>query len=470
MIDDEVCFWSIGRLGATYRSGRLSPVEATRLCLERIGRHDRSLNAFLTVLDESALQAAHAAERELKAGRDRGPLHGVPVAVKDLVEMAGVPTKYGSHPVFEEHPRRDAELIRRLRRAGAIILGKTNLLEFAYGAVNPKVGQTNNPWNPARTSGGSSGGSAAGVAAGLCYAAVGTDTGGSIRGPASYCGIAGLKPTYDVVPLDGVLPLSWSLDHAGPLARSCRDAGALLSVLGAKPCTGKPARPNRLRLGLINQHVDSHAIRSDVRSAFDEACRALEAAGAKLVRFDLPDLTLAMDALMMVLLPEASVVHADRYRRHAGAYGRHTRLQIEQGFLVSAVSYVRGQQFRRRIAAQLLEIFDRVDAILSPTVPWVAPSADPAINQEEGFDEMLFVAPYNLAGIPALSVPCGLGEDDLPVGLQIAGAPHRDGVVLNIGATVEALLPIRHYAALETGSEVARDFGSGGSPVRLNDK
>ena len=232
MPDPAIAFASIAAIGARYRDGSLSPVEVTGLCLERIAAHDPELNAFLSVLNrEPALEQAATAEAELRSGRDRGPLHGVPVAIKDLMAMAGVPTKFGSDPIFQEVPERDAAIVRHLRAAGAVIVGKTNLLEFAYGAVNPRVGQTNNPWNLERTSGGSSGGSAAAVAAGLCYAAVGTDTAGSIRIPAAYCGVAGLKPTYGLVDLDGVSLLSWSLDHAGPIARSCADAAAMLAGL-----------------------------------------------------------------------------------------------------------------------------------------------------------------------------------------------------------------------------------------------
>ena len=440
MRDEELAFWSIGQLGAAYRAGRLSPVEVTRLCLERIDIADGKLNAFVTVLEEPALRAARTAERELKAGHDRGPLHGVPIAIKDLVDVAGAPTGYGSDPAFREQPQTDAELVRRLRGAGAVILGKTNLLEFAYGAVNPKVGQTNNPWDLTRTSGGSSGGSAASVAAGLCYAAIGTDTGGSIRGPAAYCGIAGLKPSYDIVPLDGVLPLSWSLDHGGPLARTCRDAGTVLGAMTGQDCRVRVRRLDRLRLGLVTQHVEAPCIRADVRRVFEATYRCLEEAGATLVQLDVPEFQLCIDALMMVLMPEASVIHAERYANKASAYGPQTRLQIEQGFLVPGVSYVRGQQFRRHLAARLAAILADVDAIISPTVPWVAPDADPAINQEEGFDEMLLVAPYNLTGCPALSVPCGLGDHDLPVGLQVAGAPHADELVLGIGASIERLI------------------------------
>ena len=246
MTDPAIAFAGIAAIGERYRDGSLSPVEVTGLCLERIAAHDPELNAFLSVLTASRRWSRPAsAEAELRAGRDRGPLHGIPVAVKDLMAIAGVPTRFGADPIFEEVPERDAAMVRHLRAAGAVIVGKTNLLEFAYGAVNPRVGQTNNPWNPERTSGGSSGGSAAAVAAGLCYAAVGTDTAGSIRIPAAYCGVAGLKPTYGLVDLDGVSLLSWSLDHAGPIARSCADAAAMLAGLTGRPVrgAGRACRP-----------------------------------------------------------------------------------------------------------------------------------------------------------------------------------------------------------------------------------
>jgi aspartyl-tRNA(Asn)/glutamyl-tRNA(Gln) amidotransferase subunit A len=441
MSERPLPFQSIAEVAARYRSGRLSPVEVTRLCLDRIAAFDGALNAFVTVREEAALDAAREAERALRAGHDRGPLHGIPVAVKDIIHMAGEPTGYGSHAAFVERPDEDATAVARLRAAGAVILGKTNLLEFAYGAVHPDVGQTNNPWDLGRTSGGSSGGSAAGVAAGLCYAALGTDTGGSIRGPAAYCGIAGLKPSHGLVPADGVLPLSWSLDHVGPLARSCADAAALLAVLSGRDVPIGPPRAASLRLGILTQHRTAAAIRTDVRDAFNEGCRVLQQAGAQLYELDLPDLELACDSLLMILLPEASVVHADRLARQAESYGPQTRAQIEQGFLVPAVTYVRAQQYRQRLRSGYLGLFDRVHAILSPAVAWVAPEADPPVNADEGFDEMLFLAPYNLVGMPAVSVPCGTGEGGLPVGLQIAGPPSADAAVLSIGALVERLMP-----------------------------
>ena len=260
--DAGIVFRSIAALGRDYRRGALSPTAVVEACLQRIDRDDGQLNAIVSTLAESARTDAARAEEELAAGRDRGPLHGIPVGIKDLVNIAGTVTGFGSDPVFAAPATRDAAMVAHLREAGAVLIAKTNLLEFAYGAVNPRVGQTNNPWDTGRTAGGSSGGSAASVAAGLCYAAVGTDTGGSIRIPAAYCGAVGLKPTYGLVPLAGVSMLSWSLDHAGPIARSCADAAALLGRAhgNVRRCVaGQPPRPpfraHRSAQGLRRDHA-----------------------------------------------------------------------------------------------------------------------------------------------------------------------------------------------------------------------
>jgi aspartyl-tRNA(Asn)/glutamyl-tRNA(Gln) amidotransferase subunit A len=231
MSDPSLHFASLAEIGALYRSGQLSPVELTQSCLDRTAALDTTLNAFITVTAEQALQQARQAEAELRRGVDRGPLHGIPIALKDLIETAGIRTTCASRILRDHMPPQDAALVRQLAAAGAVTLGKTNMSEFAMGVPHPDYGQTNNPWDPARTAGASSGGSAAAVAAGLCFAAVGTDTGGSIRIPASYCGLAGLKPTYGLVDLQGVFPLSWSLDHAGPLARSSADAALMLDAM-----------------------------------------------------------------------------------------------------------------------------------------------------------------------------------------------------------------------------------------------
>jgi aspartyl-tRNA(Asn)/glutamyl-tRNA(Gln) amidotransferase subunit A len=434
-------FLSIAELGARYRERTLSPVAVVRQALDRIATLDRALNSFITVCADEALAQAAAAERAFAAGQDRGPLQGVPVAVKDLIDAAGVPTTYASRAGSPRMPAVDAALVRRLKEAGAVILGKTNLLEYAYGAVHPDFGQTNNPWDPKRTSGGSSGGSAAAVAAGLCFAAVGTDTGGSIRIPAAYCGAVGLKPTYGLVDLDGVQALSWSLDHAGPLARSCADAGLLLEAMSGRPCRVTPAPLTGLRLGVMTHPGAERYLQPDVVKAMEKITGKLAAGGAVLTDVSVADLELAAEALMAILSPEASVVHQRRIAEQPEGFGATTRLQIEAGFAVPATAYVRAQQFRRDLVGRFRALFSQVDALLSPAVPWVAPAEDPALGDEAGAGEMLYSAVYNLVGLPAASVPCGLSSEGLPMGLQIVGSWQADERVLSIGAAVEAMMP-----------------------------
>ncbi len=433
-------FLSIAALGARYRERSLSPVAVTRQALDRIAALDRALNSFITVCADESLAQAAAAERELAAGQDRGPLHGVPVAVKDLIDVAGVPTTCASRADSPRRPAADAALVRGLKEAGAVIVGKTNLLEYAYGAVHPDFGQTNNPWDAKRTSGGSSGGSAAAVAAGLCFAAVGTDTGGSIRIPAAYCGIVGLKPSYGLVDLDGVQALSWSLDHAGPLARSCVDAGLLLEAMSGQRCRVTPAPLAGLRLGVVMHPGAERYLQPDVVEAMERVTERLAAGGAVVRGVSVADLELAADALLAILSPEASVVHQRRIAEQPQGFGETTRQQIEAGFAVPATAYVRAQQYRRELFARFRVLFSEVDALLSPAVPWVAPAEDPALNDEAGAGEMLYSGVYNLVGLPAASVPCGLSSQGMPTGLQIVGPPGRDERVLSIGAAVEALM------------------------------
>jgi aspartyl-tRNA(Asn)/glutamyl-tRNA(Gln) amidotransferase subunit A len=433
-------FLSIAELGMRYRARALSPVAVTRQAIDRIGALDRVLNSFITVCADESLTEAAAAERELAAGRDKGPLHGVPVAVKDLIDVAGAPTTCASRADSPRRPSADAALVRGLKAAGAVILGKTNLLEYAYGAVHPDFGQTNNPWDRRRTSGGSSGGSAAAVAAGFCFAAVGTDTGGSIRIPAAYCGIVGLKPTYGLVDLDGVQALSWSLDHAGPLARSCADAGLLLEAMSGRPCRVSPAPLAGLRLGVMTHPGAERYLQPDVVEAMERVTAGLSASGAVVRDVGLADLEVAADVLLTILRPEASVVHQRRIAEQPQGFGDATRLQIEAGFAVPATAYVRAQQVRRELVARFRPLFSEVDALLSPAVPWVAPAEDPALNDEAGAGEMLYSGVYNLVGLPAASVPCGLSSQGMPIGLQIVGPRGEDTRVLSIGAAVEALV------------------------------
>ncbi|MCP5155535.1 MAG: amidase, partial [Ectothiorhodospiraceae bacterium] len=305
---ERLAHLTIAELGRALRSGGVRAVAVTEVCLDRIARLDGTLNAFVTVTADLALEQAARADAERARGVDRGPLHGVPVAVKDLVDVAGVATTFGSRAGPVRCPARHAACVANLERAGAVIVGKTNLLEFAYGAVHPQFGQTNNPWDPRRTSGGSSGGSAAAVAAGMAYAAVGTDTGGSIRIPAAYCGITGIKPSLGRVPTDGVFPLSPTLDHVGPLARSPACAAAALAAMAGEGAEPASVDLRGARLGVLTAHRDDPAVRPAVRDAFVAACAALAAAGASVREVAVDELAAADEALPAILLPEASLV------------------------------------------------------------------------------------------------------------------------------------------------------------------
>jgi len=441
MADDDLAFCSIAELGTRYRNGSSFPVAVTWQLLDRIARRDPVLNSFITVLKSESIRAAEQAERELKAGRDRGPLHGVPVAIKDLIAMAGVPTSFASRAGSPRQETSDAVLVRSLKEAGAVILGKTNLLEYAYGAVHPDFGQTNNSWDPRRTSGGSSGGSAAAVAGGLSFAAVGTDTGGSIRIPAAYCGAVGLKPTFGLIDLDGVKALSPSLDHAGPLARSCADAALLLGGMMGRHFDLSPVDMRTLRIGIMHHPGAERFMEAPVQLLFDRAVALLKENGADVRPIEMAELDLANDAVVKIIEPEASVIHRDLLRDEPQNFSAVTRAQLEAGFAVTAVDYIGAFDLRKRLCAAFERVFATVDAIISPSVPWVAPLEDPPIGGESGAGEMLFCVVYNLTGLPALSIPCGLTEERLPGGLQIVTRWKADHMALSIGAALERLLP-----------------------------
>lgn len=439
-------FSSIAALGAGYRNGSVSPVEVVRGLLDRIARLDSTLNSFITVLEAGSLAEAESAARELKAGRDRGPLHGVPVAVKDLIDMAGVPTTFASRAGSPRMAETDAVVVRNLKQAGAIILGKTNLLEYAYGAVHPDFGQTNNPWDPRRTSGGSSGGSAAAVAAGLCFAAVGTDTGGSIRIPASYCGVTGLKPSFGRVSLEGVQALSPTLDHAGPLARSCADAALALEGMTGTRLHVPRADLSGLRIGIMHHPGADKFLQAEVQAHFDQVIRNLDRAGARVRPIKVPDLELARDALIAIIEPEASLIHRDLLRGEPARFSDITRAQLEAGFGISANDYLNALHVRERLTVEFQQAFESIDAILSPSVPWVAPAEDPPVGGEDGVGEMMYSAVYNLVGLPAVSVAGGMSSEGLPSGLQIVTRWQKDELALSIGLALEVALPFEEQA------------------------
>ena len=442
MVGDDLWFATIQQIAARYRDRSLSPVEVTKALLARIEALNPLLNAFITVTAEHALAAARRAETELHAGTDRGLLHGIPIALKDLVDTAGIRTTCCAPILADQVPAADAAIDRLLQDAGAVIVGKTNMLEFAYGIVHPDYGPAWNPWDLARTAGGSSGGSAAAVAAGLCYAAVGTDTGGSIRIPAAYCGVVGIKPTYGAISLEGVFPLSWSLDHAGPIARTSADAALLLDALRARaPRPLDALALHGRRLVVLSNHSGGDDMEPAAIAAFEEACALLRRAGALLTDVSIPDLALSESALFPILGPEASAVHSRWIQDRPAEYAALTRLQIELGFTVPALAHVRAQQYRRYLTRQMLDLLADADAILSPTAPWGAPHKDPAITDEEGAAEGRRTGLYNLTGLPALTVNSGFAPGDLPLGLQIVTRPGADRLALRIGAAFESLCP-----------------------------
>jgi Asp-tRNA(Asn)/Glu-tRNA(Gln) amidotransferase A subunit family amidase len=367
-----------------------------------------------------------------------GPLHGIAVAVKDNIDVQGVVTTNASTVGTPPPALRDAPVVTRLRDAAADLLCKTNLLEYAAGSVNPAFGMTYNPRDSTRTAGGSSTGSAALVAAGVCDYALGTDTGGSIRIPASYCGVVGLKPSYGLVPVDGVFPLSASCDHVGTLTATVRQTATLLQVLSGRPVELRPA--TGLRVGVLCRQVDDSDVTEGVRSRVLEALAALEAAGFELIDIDVPELDIADAALGAVVLKEAWDIHKGLYEREADKYGPGTRALLELGATISDDDYRQGLIDQARVAAGFARAFETVSVLAGPTVAYPAPPEDPPFGTPEGDVEGRFTAPYNLAGVPAVSVPCGIAEGTLPAGLQLAAALGEDALLLSIAQTYEEVV------------------------------
>jgi 2-dehydropantoate 2-reductase len=380
------------------------------------------LNAVITVLPPAPRSTA-------------GPLHGVSVAVKDNIDVQGVVTTNASTVGVPPAAERDAAVVTRLRAAGAELLCKTNLLEYAAGSVNPAYGMTFNPRDESRTSGGSSTGSAALVAAGVCDHALGTDTGGSIRIPAAYCGIVGLKPTFGLVPLDGVFPLSQACDHVGTLTRTVAQTAALLGVLAGVEIELRPVAG--LRLGVLRRQLDDPDLVPAVRDRVQEAVEQLGAAGFEVVEIDVPELDLVDESLGAIILREAWDVHRQLYERQADDYGPGTRALLELGARIDDDAYRAGLDGRTRVAAGFAAVFEQVDLLAGPTVAYPAPAEDPPVGTPEGDVEGRYTGPYNLAGNPAVSLPCGIAEGNLPAGLQLAAGVGNDELLLSAARVYE---------------------------------
>jgi aspartyl-tRNA(Asn)/glutamyl-tRNA(Gln) amidotransferase subunit A len=456
-----LAFAPIREIGALFRKRRLSPFELTKLMLERIERLNPKLNAFLTVSEEQALAQAKRAEGELlgrrSKKRDRGPLHGIPISLKDNIYTKGLRTTGGSAVLRDFVPLRDATIVRQLREAGAVLLGKTNLHEFAYGVTtnNPHFGPSRNPWDLERIPGGSSGGSAAAVAAGLCYGSIGTDTGGSVRIPASLCGVVGLKPTLGLASVDGVIPLSPTLDCVGPFGRSAADAALLGDALFVRG-RGEPSlqasvgkrRRDGLRLGVPREFFYD-VLSPEVKCAIDATLRSLQESGARFVEVSLPSLAESEDAGNQIAWPEATHVHeqAGWFPARAAEYSEEVRSRLEAGTKVPATTYLRALEMREKFIRQLHLALAaaKVDALVVPTTPIAAPligEEKTAIGNASYPTRALLLRlnrPANLAGVPAISVPCGATESGLPVGLQFIGAASSEAVLVQLAARIEGM-------------------------------
>ncbi len=459
---DALLEMPVAALGRALRDGSLSPVELAEAALRRIEALDGQVRAFVTATRERALNDARQAERDLRAGKDRGPLHGIPLALKDLVATRGIRTTAGSEVLANSVPDEDAAVAERLMAAGTVLLGKTNTHEFAYGTFTRP---TANPWDLARIPGGSSGGSAAALAARMCSLAVGTDTGGSIRIPAACCGVTGLKPTYGLVSAYGIIPLSWSLDHPGPMARSVEDCALMLDALAGYDPRDPASLPNSsdkpayaaalqnlgsasaplagLRLGIPEDDYFSYTD-PEISAAVQEALKTLETLGAAIEPVRLPpELDDLFRAYRGIQRPEGAAAHIEAgwWPIYADAYGAGVRNSLELGTQVLATEYLRSQRLRRAWSQGMRALMQRVDALALPTLPNLPPRIDqldqPVTFGGRAYDAssglLRFTFPFNMSGQPALSLPCGVSASGLPIGLQLVGRHLDEPTILRVG-------------------------------------
>jgi len=446
-VDSELCFLPIADLAARLARRELSPVELVTALLDRIDHYDGALHSYITVCRESALDAARRAEREIHAGGARGPLHGIPISHKDIHFTRGIRTTCHSRTMLDFVPDHDATHVRRLADAGMILVGKTNTTEFACGTMDV-FGTARNPWNTACYTGGSSGGSGAAVASGLAVAATGSDTGGSIRIPSGLCGIVGIKPTYGRVSRHGVFPLSWSMDHIGPMCRTVADCATVLSAMaGRDPRDAtSSARPvpdyaaalaeeiHDVVLGVPDQHFYEH-LDPEVDTAMRGALRHLESLGMRLTPVTLPHAGDVGTVGWAVMVAEAYGQHAGRMRRQFPDYGLRARQRIAAGAFITAAEYQQAGQIRRLWIREVDDALRGVHAIVTPTLPFPAFSVE---TQNTNPPETTWgTIPFNLSGHPALTVPCGFTATGLPIGMQLIGRVFDERTLFRIAQAYE---------------------------------
>lgn len=428
------------------RRKEISPVEITSACLARIEELNSSINAFITVMRDSALAEARAAEAEINAGKWRGPLHGIPIGLKDLIDTAGVKTTCGSALFADRVPSEDAFIVQHLKRAGAVLIGKQNMQEFAYGGTSTSsyFGPVHNPWDTDRIAGGSSGGSAAAVATGMCFAAIGTDTGGSVREPAAFCGIVGLKPTYGRVSVRGVFPLSSSLDHVGPLCRDVRDTALMLQAIAGydkldTTCVDQPVDSytekltetiTKPRIGVV-RHPFFDDLDPEIAIVIDEVLKQI---ASDVLEIDLPATPTAVQA------PEVYALHAKSFANTPDLYLPWIRERFKQAATVDLVSYIEARQHLDRLRRSIDDVFANVDFLITPTTPVPPITIREALDMSPDPAGELWLRntrPFNAYGLPTISIPCGFTRAGLPIGLQISAANFSEAKLLSFAHACE---------------------------------
>ena len=454
----ELCYLSAGELSRLIRDKEVSPVEVIDAHLARIEATEPTLNSFITLLPEPARVVARRAEAQIQAGNYRGPLHGIPVGLKDLFNTAGVRTTSGSRVFDNFIPKEDCTVAARFQRAGAILLGKLNMHQFAYGPTgeNFDYGHMHNPWNPDLVTGGSSGGSGSAAAAGQCTITMGSDTGGSVRIPAALCGIVGLKPTYGLVSRAGLTPLSWCLDHPGPMVRTVEDAALTLNAIaGYDPrdvasaggeipdyTAALTGSVQGLRIGLPREYFDA-PLDAEVAASVAAAVSQLEGLGATVTEVSLPMFRDSQAISGAILMAEAAAYHRELLARDGDKLTPSVRLRLEAGLFVTAADYLKAQQARSKFNQEMARLFQEVDLLAGPTEPVTAP---PILASEVTIGDRTvgvtgaltqYTRPYNISGTPAISLPCGFSESGMPIGLQLAGKPFDEATVLRAAYAYE---------------------------------
>ena len=459
MSNTELHFKPITEQAAMLRGGELSPVELTAAYLDRIADLNGELGAYITVMGEQAMAQARQAESEMQAGEDKGVLHGIPVGIKDIIYTEGVLTSGGSKVLADFVPDADSTIVRRLDAAGAVLLGKLNLSEFAIGGtIDHPFGTPRNPWNTDHTAGGSSSGSGIATAGGLCAGALGSDTGGSVRGPAGFCGIVGLRPTYGRVTRQGVLPMCWSMDTVGPMTRTVADCALMLSAIAGRDALDATSSDasvpdysatldggvSGLRIGLPTEMFEYEGLAADVRDSVMRAVSVLGEQGATAEEISLPLSANSGAVFIGTADVDCATYHADWLRTRGDDYDWSTRTRLESASLVPAWAYLRAQRARELIRRELMAALDKYDIIILPTGPVAAPTIEASTGRPGGYYQgrldlgrRRYTSPAALAGLPALSIPSGFSDAGLPIGMQIIGRAFDEATLFRVGQAYE---------------------------------